>query len=60
MTELVGFAPGEVLRVELDARGWTVSEFAEIVGRPTQAISEIINSKKEITADTAVQMGKFL
>lgn len=54
------FAPGEYLRDELDERGWTVTEFAEILGRPIQAISEILNGKKEITAETAVDLATAL
>ena len=30
------FPPGEYLRDELEERGWTVTEFAEIIGRPIQ------------------------
>ena len=40
------FPAGEYLRDELDERGWTVTEFAEILGRPVQAVSEILNGKK--------------
>ena len=47
------FPAGEYLRDELEERGWTVSEFAEILGRPIQAVSEILNGKKEITTETA-------
>lgn len=47
------FPAGEYLRDELAERGWTVSEFAEIIGRPIQAVSEILNGKKEITTETA-------
>lgn len=54
------FTPGEYLRDELEERGWTVTEFAQILGRPLQAISEILNGKKEITAETAVDLGAAL
>jgi HTH-type transcriptional regulator / antitoxin HigA len=54
------FPPGEYLRDELDARGWTITEFAEILGRPTQAVSEIINGRKMITATTAKEIGGAL
>ena len=54
------FSPGEFLRDELEARGWTESEFADILGRPAQAVSEIINGKKEITTDTAIAIGDAL
>ena len=54
------FAPGEYLRDELDERGWTVTEFAEIIGRPVQAVSEILNGKKEITTETALALSEAL
>lgn len=54
------FAPGEYLRDEIDERGWTVTEFAEIIGRPVQAVSEILNGKKEITTETALALGEAL
>ena len=46
--------PGEILKEELEERGWTQEEFAEIIERPKQAISEIIVGKKAITTETAV------
>ena len=54
------FPPGEYLRDELDERGWTVTEFSEIIGRPIQAVSEILNAKKEITAETAMAIAAAL
>lgn len=54
------FPPGEYLRDELDDRGWTVTEFAEIIGRPIQAVSEILNGKKEITTETAIAFADAL
>jgi HTH-type transcriptional regulator / antitoxin HigA len=54
------FLPGEYLREELVERGWTEGEFAEIIGRPVQAVSEILNGKKEITAETAIAFGDAL
>lgn len=54
------FPPGEYLRDELDERGWTVTEFAGIVDRPIQAISEILNGKKEITTETAFEFSEAL
>jgi len=49
------FPPGAYLRDELAERGWTGVEFAEIIGRPAQAVSEILNAKKSITPETALQ-----
>jgi HTH-type transcriptional regulator/antitoxin HigA len=54
------FPAGDYLRDELEERGWTVTEFAEIIGRPLQAVSEILNGKKEITTDTAIEFADAL
>ncbi len=48
------FAPGEFLAEELEARGWSQIELAEILGRPPRLISEIISNKRSITPETAV------
>lgn len=47
------FRPGEYLRDELHARNWTQADFAKVIGRPMQAVIEIINGKKRITVETA-------
>lgn len=49
----VVFPPGETLRDELEERGWTQAEFAEILGRPQSRINEILNGKRAITPDLA-------
>lgn len=54
------FPPGEYLADELDARGWSQADFAEIIGRPVQFVSEIINAKKELTAESAAQIAAAL
>ena len=51
------FPPGDFLLEELEERHWTQAEFAEIIGRPAQLISEIINGNRDITRDTAAQFG---
>lgn len=48
---------GEHLLDELNSRGWSQAEFAGILGRPVQFVSEIINGKKEITRESAAQIG---
>ncbi|HDH06539.1 MAG TPA: helix-turn-helix domain-containing protein [Nitrospirae bacterium] len=45
--------PGEVLGDELDSRGWTPGDFAEITGKPLQAINAIMVGKKAITSEIA-------
>ena len=53
-------SPGEVLEEELEARGMTQKELAARLGRPAQAINEIIKAKKAITPDTAIMLEKAL
>ena len=48
------FPPGEFLREELEARNWSQTELAEIMGRPVRLINEIIAGKKAITPETAI------
>lgn len=47
------FPPGDFLSEELEARGWSQVELAEILGRPPRLISEIIAGKRAITPETA-------
>ena len=47
------FPPGEFLRDELEARGWTQSEFAEMIGRPVRLVNEVVAAKRAITPETA-------
>jgi HTH-type transcriptional regulator/antitoxin HigA len=47
------FPPGEFIREELDARGWTQDDLAQIMGRPVRLVNELVNAKKQITPDTA-------
>jgi HTH-type transcriptional regulator/antitoxin HigA len=52
--------PGEFLGEEIVARGMTQKALAEALGRPPQAINEIIRGRKAITADTAVGLERVL
>ena len=54
------FSPGEYLRDELETRGWSQRDLARILGRPVQAVNEIVNSKKRITILTAKAIGAAL
>lgn len=54
------FPPGEYLADELEARGWSQADFADIIGRPVQFVSELINGKKELTAESATQIAAAL
>jgi HTH-type transcriptional regulator/antitoxin HigA len=52
--------PGEYLAEEIEARGLTQTALAKLMGRPLNAINEIINGKKAITAATALQLEKAM
>lgn len=50
--------PGEIIQMELEERGWSQHDLAEIMGRPPQAISEIIRGVKQITPETALELAQ--
>ena len=52
------FPAGEYLRDELSEREWTVAEFAETIGQPVPVVSEILDGKKEIIAQTAAAIAQ--
>ena len=56
----VAIPPGEYLAEEIEARGITQKELAKRMGRPLNAINEIINGKKTITAETALQLEEVM
>ena len=45
--------PGRLLKRELDERGWLQADLAEILGRSTTVVNEIIQGKRGITPETA-------
>lgn len=49
--------PGEILKEELEARGWSQADLAEILGRPPRLVSEIISAKRAISPETAQGLG---
>jgi HTH-type transcriptional regulator/antitoxin HigA len=52
--------PGAVLRRELEVRGWTQKDLAEVIGRPQQVVCEIMRGAKQITAQTALELSAAL
>ena len=54
------FTPGEYLKDELDARGWTQTQFARIIGRPIQVVNQIIKGRKSVTPETAAAIAAAL
>lgn len=47
------FPPGEFIKEEIDARGWTQNDLAEIIGKSQRLVSEVVLGKRGITPDTA-------
>lgn len=56
----VAIPPGEFLLEEIEARNLSQKELARRMGRPLNAINEIINGKKAITAKTALQLEEVI
>lgn len=54
------FPPGEFLRDELDERGWTQADFAEIIGRPTTLVNDILTGKRRVSPELAQAFGAAL
>lgn len=47
------FPPGELIREEIEERGWTQADLATVLARPAKVVNEIINGKRAITPNTA-------
>lgn len=56
----IAIHPGEYLAEEIGARNLSQRELAKRMGRPANAINEIINGKKSITAETALQLEEVM
>src|SRR3989442_402384 len=56
----VAIPPGETLAEAIDALGISQAELARRAGRPVQAIGEIIPRRKEITAETAIELERVV
>jgi HTH-type transcriptional regulator / antitoxin HigA len=54
------FPPGEILREELEARDWSQTDLAEILGRPVKLVNEIVAGKRSITPETAQGLAQAL
>lgn len=51
--------PGRFLRRELTARGLSANRLALDIGVPSGRITDILNGRRSITADTAVRLGRY-
>ena len=51
--------PGRLLRRELQARGLGANRVSLDLGVPSGRITDILNGRRAITADTAVRLGRY-
>ncbi len=60
MSSKAAFSPGEYIRDELVARGWTPTDLAALIGRPFQHVHLVCRDKRRITAETAAEVAAAL
>ena len=51
--------PGEILADELGELGLSAAELARTIDVPANRISQILRGKRNITADTALRLGRY-
>jgi addiction module HigA family antidote len=51
--------PGRLLKRELAARGLSANRLALDLGVPSGRITDILNRRRSITADTALRLGRY-
>ncbi len=56
VTVAQAFPPGDFIKEELEARGWSQQSLAEIMGRQTSVVSAIVNGKRAISLDIATEL----
>jgi HTH-type transcriptional regulator/antitoxin HigA len=49
--------PGDFIRQELEARNWTQADLATILGRPASTVNELVQAKRAISPEIAVELG---
>jgi antitoxin HigA-1 len=49
--------PGEILEDELEALGLSARKFAAHIGVPPNAVTEILNGERRVTAEMALRLG---
>lgn len=51
--------PGRLLKRELAARNLSANRLSLDIGVPSGRITDILNNRRSITADTAVRLGRY-
>jgi len=60
VTVAQAFPPGDFIKEELEARGWSQQSLAEIMGRQTSVVSAIVNGKRAISLDIATELSSAM
>ena len=51
--------PGRLLKRELEARSLSANRLALDLGVPSGRVTDILNGRRSITADTALRLGRY-
>lgn len=51
--------PGRLLKREMTARGLSASRLSLDIGVPSGRVTDILNGRRGISADTAVRLGRY-
>ena len=51
--------PGRLLKREIEARGLSANRLALALGVPSGRVTDILNGRRAITAETAVRLGRY-
>jgi len=57
--EVLAVHPGRLLKRELKARALSANRLAIDLGVPSGRITDILNGRRAMTADTAVRLGRY-
>ena len=51
------FPPGDFIREELEARGWSPAYLADAMGQDGKTVVELIDGDRQVTPEVAEQLG---
>lgn len=54
------FPPGDFIKEELEARGWSQAKLADIIGCPPKEIGDLVSGKRSVSAEIAKELGAAL
>ena len=60
LTPYISTHPGEVIKDELEARGITQRQLADVTGISYSVVNEVLNGKRPVTIEYALLIGKAL